>query len=509
MNTVRVSPVALSPMPASLLVAVTLLAACAIYVETARSIVAIWNSSETFAHGYIILPISLWLIWRRREVLAQIPLQPFWPALLLLAACGFGWLLAELGEVQVVRQYAFVAMLPLTVLAVTGPSMTRAMAFPLFYLLLAVPFGEVFVAPLINFTADFTVAALQLTGIPVLRSGSNFEIPSGSWSVVEACSGVRYLISSFTLGCLYAYLNYRSSLRRLTFVLLSIIVPIVANGGRAYMIVIIGHLSDNRLAAGVDHLIYGWVFFGLVMFLMFWAGSYWREDTPFTAPAADMPQARSRVADRGVFPIAIASIVCIGIWPAYAALTGRIPLAAGEMDPNKVDVQWPESMPFTDWKHGFSPAQAETTRFFEKDSRRVGMSVLVYRGRQDGAGLISTANRLVPTKERHWQQRSSATQNVTTGERVLDVRETRLQREGQKLLVWHWYTINGEFTASDYVGKLVLARERLFMRSNEGASIMLFAPFEEDVEGARAVMRKFLNDNVASLDASFARTRRP
>ncbi len=509
MNTARVSPVALYPMPASLLIAVTLLVACVIYAETARSIVAIWNSSETFAHGYIILPISLWLIWRRRQVLVEIPLQPFWPALLLLVACSFGWLLAELGEVQVVRQYAFVAMIPLTVLAVIGISMARAMAFPLFYLLLSVPFGEVFVAPLINFTADFTVAALQITGIPVLRNGSNFEIPSGSWSVVEACSGVRYLISSFTLGCLYAYLNYRSFTRRLVFVLLSIIVPIVANGVRAYMIVIIGHLSDNRLAAGVDHLIYGWVFFGLVMFLMFWAGRYWREDTPFTAPAANVPQVPAPVADGGAVLIATASIVCIGIWPAYAALIGRVPLAAGEIDPNMVTVQWPVSVPFTNWKHGFSPAQAETTRFFEQGSRRVGMSVLVYSGRQDGAGLISTANRLVPTGERRWQQLYSATRSVTADDRVLDVRETRLQGEGQRLLVWHWYAINGNFIASDYAGKLVLARERLFMRSNAGASIMLFAPFEEDIEGARAALQMFLNNNIASLEAALARPRRP
>jgi hypothetical protein len=57
------------------------------------------------------------------------------------------------------------------------------------------------------------------------------------------------------------------------------IVPVIANGLRAYMIVMIGHLSSMQLATGVDHIIYGWLFFGLVMFLMFWIGSYWREDT--------------------------------------------------------------------------------------------------------------------------------------------------------------------------------------------------------------------------------------
>ncbi|HEY5800268.1 MAG TPA: archaeosortase/exosortase family protein, partial [Burkholderiaceae bacterium] len=122
---------------------------CALYFDTARSIVDIWNSSETFAHGYVIVPISLWLIWSRRAQLALEPVKPFWPGLILLPACGAAWFLAELADVQVVRQYAFVAMLPAAALVILGRRLATAMAFPLLYLLLAVPFGDIFIAPLI------------------------------------------------------------------------------------------------------------------------------------------------------------------------------------------------------------------------------------------------------------------------------------------------------------------------------------------------------------------------
>jgi exosortase A len=192
------------------LLVLALLAPFALYFGTVRSIVSIWNSSETFAHGYVILPISLWLIWRRRANFSLYPPQPYAPALVLLALLGAGWLAAQLGEVQVVSQYTFVAMFPVAALALLGPRLAGSLAFPLLFLLFSVPFGEVFVGPLIQFTADFTVAAVRATGIPVLRSGTRFELPTGNWSVVEACSGVRYLISSITLGCLYAYLTYRS-----------------------------------------------------------------------------------------------------------------------------------------------------------------------------------------------------------------------------------------------------------------------------------------------------------
>src|SRR5262249_51201448 len=132
--------------------------------------------------------------------------------------------------------------------------------------------------PLMEQTANFTIGALRLSGIPVYREGLFFTVPSGSWSVVEACSGLRYLMASLTLGFLYAYLTYRTLYRRIAFIAPSIVVPLVASWIRAYMIVMIGHLSHMELAVGVDHLLYGWLFFGIVIAILFWAGSHWRED---------------------------------------------------------------------------------------------------------------------------------------------------------------------------------------------------------------------------------------
>ena len=137
------------------------------------------------------------------------PPAPDYLGFLLLAVLGFGWLVAAAGQVQVVQQYAMTAMVPAAVLALAGRRVAWALAFPLAFLLLAVPFGEAFLPRLMDWTADFTVGALRATGIPVYREGTFFAIPSGSWSVVEACSGLRYLIASVTVGALYAYLTYR------------------------------------------------------------------------------------------------------------------------------------------------------------------------------------------------------------------------------------------------------------------------------------------------------------
>ena len=117
------------------------------------------------------------------------------------------------------------------------------------------------------------------------REGLQFIIPSGSWSVVEACSGIRYLIASITVGCIFAYLSYRS-LRQApgcSFWWPSL-VPLVANWVRAYLIVMLGHLSGNELATGVDHLIYGWVFFGVVIMAMLLIGARWADPEMASVP---------------------------------------------------------------------------------------------------------------------------------------------------------------------------------------------------------------------------------
>src|SRR3954470_12039876 len=259
------------------IMAAAVLAILLIYAETAKSIVAIWRSSDTFAHGYLIVPITLILVWMRRREVAALAPRPDVLGLLALAGAGFTWLVAEAAQVQVLMQYALVAMVPAAVLALAGRRVAWALAFPLAFLLLAVPFGEAFLPRLMEWTADFTVAALRMTGIPVYREGTFFAIPSGHWSVAEACSGLRYLIASITMGAVYAYLTYRSGWKRAVFLAVAIVVPIGANFVRAYMIVMIGHLSSMKLAVGVDHFIYGWVFFGLVIGLLFWLGSFWRE----------------------------------------------------------------------------------------------------------------------------------------------------------------------------------------------------------------------------------------
>lgn len=273
-----VPPASTFSRPALIAVTVTLLGLMALYFSTGQAMVTIWARSETFTHAFLVPPITLWLVWENRYRLARQTIQPSLWLAVPMAMLALGWLLGEVAAVNAVTQLAFTLMLILAVPLVIGLRAAWQIAFPLAFLLFAVPIGEFVMPTLMEWTATFTVMGVRASGLPVYQEGLHFVIPSGRWSVVEACSGVRYLIASLTVGTLCVYFNYRSLSRRLIFIGVSIAVPLVANWMRAYIIVMLGHLSGNELATGADHLIYGWVFFGIVMMIMFAIGMRWRED---------------------------------------------------------------------------------------------------------------------------------------------------------------------------------------------------------------------------------------
>jgi exosortase A len=511
------------------LIVVTLLSPLLIYFGTVQSMIAIWNRSDTFTHQYCILPICLWLIWRRRETLTRMTPQPWWPALIALLGCGTAWLLGTLAGVQGVSQYAVVATIILATLTLLGRRISWAIAFPLLFLLAAVPFGEIFINPLINFTADFTVTALRATGIPVLREGNSFVIPSGRWSVIEACSGVRYLIASVTLGLLYAYLTYKSRWRQLAFVIAAIIVPIIANGLRAYMIVMIGHLSGMTLAVGVDHLIYGWLFFGLVMFLMFWIGGFWHEGksankmlagsqaapTSTSTSASRSNQAPVSIAQLGACAICIVAAICV--WPLYASYIERTGVNPVPLDLNLNStltlrrINWQDGPAFTTWKPAFTPANAELLRYYRQDAETVGLSIYFYRNQNADSKLISSANRILPEKNSAFNQVNSTVRAEMLGNRRFAVQEEiiqNFQHPENPLLIWHCYWVDGRFVANDYLGKILLTKEMLSMRGDDGAALVVFAPYADHPDQARQALRSFLNGNLPTLEAMLARNRK-
>lgn len=473
-----------------------------IYASTAASVAKIWARSDTFAHGYTILPIALYLIWRQRQALAGLTARPDRRAFALVLACGALWFVAELADVAAARQYALALALPVTVIAVLGDAYARTLRFPLLFILFAVPFGEALVPFLIDSTAGFTVAALHLTGIPVLREGNLLALPSGNWSVVEACSGVRYLISSVTLGVLFAHLCYRSRLRQLAFVGLSALVPLLANGMRAYGVVMIGHLSGMQLAVGFDHVIYGWVFFAVVMLTLLWAGSRWRDDVPRLAALASVT---GEAEPGSVWPSARMAVYCaaaLWAWPFLAARLERDMSAQPLPRLVNFSVARPAAPEFTDWQPVYGQG-AQLRHVFRTAHGAGGVMLYYYRDeRRTGARLVTSTNRLVDEKTGWVQIRAIP---AVAGSGLLT--EAELASANQRLLVWTWYRVGGESTASWWRAKLLQVRQHLATGRDDAVRVVLFAPADDGPEQARAVLADLSRAIAVPLDAVLAANR--
>ncbi len=244
----------------------------------AAAAVRIWSSSTAYGHCFLVAPVAAWLAWDRRAALAGQAPRP-WPwAVLAMLPLSALWFAAERLGVMEARQLVAVAMLLTLVLGVLGWRLWRTLAVPLLYLFFLVPFGGFLVRPLQGFTAGFIDIGLDLLGIPHVVTTFVIEIPEGTFRVAEACAGLRFLIAAIAFGVVYACVLYRSPGRRIAFMLAAIVVPIVANGVRALGIVVLGHLLGSAQAASVDHILYGWLFFSIVIGLLILAGLPFRED---------------------------------------------------------------------------------------------------------------------------------------------------------------------------------------------------------------------------------------
>lgn len=460
-------------------VVVAVLVLVAVFWSTASGMVYIWYHFETYTHGFLIVPITLWLVWQKRRHLAVYQPQPSPAFLVLLLGALVAWVLARLTGVQVVEQAAFVAVLISTVATLIGYQVSRFLLFPLMFLFFAVPMGEDLVPPMMEFTATFTVAALELTGIPVYRDGLFFSLPTGDWSVVEACSGVRYLIASVTLGVMYAYITYHTLWKRLLFIALSAVVPIFANGVRAYLIVMIGHLSSMEYATGVDHLVYGWVFFGLVMFLLFWIGSYWQETEPppvAVAPPRDMSTTAVTALVAGMAIVAVGLSVGAGLIAARAmsiepVVHGELALPVNANGWQALDEASPP------WNTVHPPGALVLNQELRSGDDDVRLQAVLFPRQQQGLEAISPDNRIAGEEARLVDLGHQLVR--VGGEEFAAVQEKAVIRIGavdEEFLVWRWYRVAGSSLSNRYQGKAIEAFARIYPGRADGAWIAISTP---------------------------------
>lgn len=483
------------------LLAAALVLTLVLYRDTFESIISIWNRSGTFAHGWIIVPISIFLIYRQRHAVVRAGLsQDYWVAVLILGVIGV-WVLARLAGVLVLEQLAAVSLIPFTVWLFLGTRACLRILFPLAFLWFAVPFGEFLIPYLMQFTAEFTVLAVRLTGIPIYQDGLYFSLPTGNFEVAVACSGIRYLIASLALGSVFAYLNYNGWRKRVIFMLLALAIPLVANGLRAFGIVMIAHASGMKLATGVDHLVYGWLFFGLVIFVMFWVGGRFADKAP--ANSDDVSTVSDSVGNASTVILSLLGIVLILMGPATLSWlkSGSIPDTANQ------EVVLPEALngwqmlddqPDGNWLTPNFPGHSRMHRaLYRSKANEIEFLSTHYFGQTQDAELINSENRVFDPEQWDQVRRDSTIVTMTSGIEI-PVEIVSLMGDGREYRIWQWYLVDEREVTSSIKAKL-LETWGLVRRDSSGSHLFSFALRGNSDPSADDLLHEFVSQHYKTL----------
>jgi exosortase A len=493
---------------AGLAIALGLLALGVIYSAEISAAFGVWLASTAFNHCFLILPIALYLVYERRDAVAATLPQPaplIGVAALPIAAC---WFVVERAGIMEARQLLAVGVAQVLLLAVLGPKTWRVFAVPFLYLFFLVPTGEFLVPWLQDFTVGFIALGLQLLRIPHFIGGITIEIPEGSFLVAEACAGLRFLIASLAFGVLYACLIYTSPLRRLLFIALSLVVPVIGNGLRALGIVLLGHALGSARAAEVDHVLYGWIFFGIVTALLILAGLPFRQvrqPVPVGRPPA--PAASAAMATIAVIAVtasaALPRLVADGLdraaWQRAAAAPLELPLAAGcSLAPPSIGGLAQAAA---------IPAVATLTRRYRCDGDALALHLVVFPPRI-AAGPVFAALRSASIMP-GWDEIDSTRLAFGSGNAAQNWQVRDLERDGQFISVASALWIDGRPGSGGVAGRI---RQALAVLRREPTSPVL-AVVATEPSGARgrahAAIQRLLGDAAGGSNVIAGLARNP
>lgn len=452
-----------------------------------------WLNSSTYNHILLIPAIIVWLVWQRRDVVAELEPRAWSGGLIVLAAATFIWVLGAFSGFDLLRQAGAVAMLPASAALLLGPRIFAAFLFPIAYMAFLVPFGDELVPPLQTITAKMTVALVHASQIPATINGVFIDTPAGLFEVAEACSGVKFLIAMIALGVLVGNVCFVRWRRRIAFFGLCLIVPIVANGVRAWGTIFAAQYVGVERAGGIDHLIYGWVFFALVIAAVL--GLSWRFfDRGIDDPLVDLSrlQASPLVARAERFgiglPLALlgsAALVLGGIAWANASDGLAAPVPRQVFLPEVPGWTQVSYHPQAPWQPRAQGADHRLLgRYRDSAGNEVDVFYALYASQGEGreAGGFGQGA-LIPESGWSW---------TSSGPAMPVARSDRLTYAGRiERVAFTWYRSGAMLTGSNARLKLANIADRLALRPRPTAQLILSAE-QRPGRDAAAEVRTFL-----------------
>lgn len=457
----------------------------------------VWSVSEIYNHCFIVLPATIYFIYLKRADVNSVQWRPNLFLLAPILSLLFIQMFAQIGDIKILMHIAAFTALPLLIWGILGNQAAKAIAFPLFFIVFCIPIGDQLIPALQEITTDIAVPMLELTGVPVYRNGLFLDIPEGRFLVAEACSGISFLITSIVFGFMYSYFSYHEYSKRFLFICLSVIVPILANAIRVYGIVLTGHLTDMEHAVGADHLVYGGVFFGLVLFILILIGEWLRsKNSESCRKTSNVSKENTLTVDKRIGSYFLVSLT---IMLAFEELT--IARVEGNNPINDKKIVDLESSTFdfqTQKLRYWSPVLVNPTQITEGKVVNETNSYDYFSAYFNGSDseLIASNHRLFD--DNNWTLLVDSSNKITNANiRILEV----ISQSGAKRYIAYWYNVDGKYFSNRSKAKLYQTFQKLVGNDSTGSIVMLSAEKHTNNEQSAEQLVEFITQHTDELIA--------
>jgi len=244
-----------------------------LYRDVLYRLVLQWWTDPNFSHGFFVPAFSVFVAWVDRKKLLSLSVKPSWFGFVVVLGSLSLLVVGILGAELFLARCSLVFLLAGLVIHFLGWAYLRALAFPIAFLFLMIPIPNIIfnqiAFPLQLMASQFAAGVLKLAGVPTLREGNVIQLPVMTLEVVEACSGIRSLVTLVTLAVIYGYLLESVVWKRLVLALSAIPIAVVANAFRIVGTGLLGEYWEPDKAQGFFHSFSGWVIFVVSLFLLF------------------------------------------------------------------------------------------------------------------------------------------------------------------------------------------------------------------------------------------------
>jgi exosortase D (VPLPA-CTERM-specific) len=475
-----------------------------LYGSTLVHLVLQWvgpRYDPNFAHGIFVPIFASFVVWQDRKQLAAIAPAPSWAGLPLVVLSMLVLLLGVLGADVFLPRVSFVILLAGLIILFRGWTFFRAVLFPWAFLILMIPIPALIMNrvtfPLQLLAARLTAGLFDLFRIPVFRDGTMLKIASGWLNVVEACSGIRSLLSLVTLAIIYGYLTETRTWARVVLACLAVPIAVAANSVRILVTGLLRQAGYINAAEGAPHALEGLLIFVVGLVLLFAAHHLilrlWKSSPPppvEIAPPAKRParEIHSNAAFRlGVVaaPMLATAIILSAHSNGDVRHVGRLPSQIGDWAGTDIPIPKEEL-------EILGPGEYLQRDYKNADDLRARINLYIpFLPSQSAGDTIHSPDHCLRGAGWDPMSREVVLLSLPDGSSI-PVNRYMVSRTGKRQLVLYWFQAHGRVVASEWLAKYYLISDSIRTNRSDGGMVRLMTPMLEgespDAAQARIMM---------------------